>query len=53
MADANSVASKSTYMSQEEQNERRKRIREIMNDPNLTQQDIETVLNYMRENFSH
>jgi hypothetical protein len=39
MADAPSVATRSTYMSQEEQVERRKKIRDIMADPSLPQQD--------------
>lgn len=39
MADANSVASRSSFMSQEEQADRRKRIREIMADSNLSQQE--------------
>jgi hypothetical protein len=39
MADAQSVATRSTYMSKEEQVERRKKIRDIMADPNLPQQD--------------
>eukprot|EP00977_Amphora_coffeiformis_P019995 scaffold7763_cov245-Amphora_coffeaeformis.AAC.1 len=49
MADANSVASRSTFMSQEEQNDRRKRIREIMNDPNLSQQEKSKQVQFLMD----
>lgn len=49
MTDANSVASRSTFMSQEEQNDRRKRIRDIMNDPNLSQQEKSKQVQFLMD----
>ena len=49
MADAHSVASRSTYMSQDEQNERRKRIRDIMQDPNLSQQEKSKQIQFLMD----
>ena len=49
MTDAQSTASRSTFMSQEEQNDRRKRIREIMNDPNLSQQEKNKQIQFLMD----
>ena len=49
MADGHSVASKSTYMSQEEQNERRKKIRDIMQDGSLTQQEKSKQIQHLMD----